>query len=47
MFTSRKYASRGYHAISGTGSTNDVVVRYIVDCNDGFPHIVHQLQVIQ
>jgi len=47
MLTSRKYASRGYHAISGTASTNDVVARYIVDCNDGFPHIVHQSQVIQ
>jgi hypothetical protein len=48
MLTNRKYASRGYHTISGTASTNDVVVsRYIVDCNDGFPHIVHQSQIIQ
>jgi len=47
LFTSRKYASRGYHTISGTAYTNDVVSRYIVDCNDGFPHIVHQSQVIQ
>jgi hypothetical protein len=47
MLTSRKYASRGYHTISGTAYTNDVVSRYIVDCNDGFPHIVHQSQVIQ
>lgn len=48
MLTNRKYASRGYHTISGTTSTNDVVVsRYIVDCNDGFPHIVHQSQIIQ
>src|SRR5713101_2128128 len=47
MFTSRKYASRGYHTISGTAYTNDMVARYIVDCNDGFPHIVHQSQVIQ
>ncbi|MDQ6661403.1 MAG: hypothetical protein M3Z24_10605 [Chloroflexota bacterium] len=47
MFTSRKCASRGYQTISRTGSTNDVVARYIVDCNDGFPHIVHQSQVIQ
>jgi len=47
MFTSRKYGSRGYHTISGTAYTNDVVARYIVDCNDGFPHIVHQSQVIQ
>src|SRR5438876_5572086 len=47
MFTSRKYASRGYHTIAGTANTNEVVSRYIVDCNDGFPHIVHQSQVIQ
>jgi len=47
MITSRKYASRGYHTISGIAYTNDVVSRYIVDCNDGFPHIVHQSQVIQ
>jgi hypothetical protein len=47
MLTSRKYASRGYHTISGTAYTNDVVSRYIVDCNDGFPHIVQQSQVIQ
>jgi hypothetical protein len=47
MFTSRKYPSRGYHTIAGTAYTNDVVSRYIVDCNDGFPHIVHQSQVVQ
>jgi hypothetical protein len=44
--TSRKYASRGHHIISGTAYTNDVAARYIVDCNDGFPHIVHQSQII-
>jgi len=47
MVTSRKDASRGYHTIAGTAYTNDVVSRYLVDCNDGFPHIVHQSQVIQ
>jgi hypothetical protein len=45
--TSRKSAARGYHTIAGTAYTNDVVARYLVDCNDGFPHIVHQSQVIQ
>jgi hypothetical protein len=44
---SRKYGLRGYHTMSGTASTNDVAVRYLVDCNDGFPHIVHQSQVIE
>lgn len=44
--TGRKSASRGYHTISGVAYTNDVVSRYVVDCNDGFPHIVHQSQII-
>ncbi|HZU03934.1 MAG TPA: hypothetical protein VFA10_30000 [Ktedonobacteraceae bacterium] len=43
---SRKYASRGSPLIAGTAYTDDVAARYIVDCNDGFPHIVHQSQVI-
>ena len=43
----RKSTLRGYHTISGTAYTNDVAAKYIVDCNDGFPHIVHQSQVIQ
>ena len=47
VLTSRKSASRGYHTIAGTAYTNDVVSRYLVDCKDGFPHIVHQSQVIQ
>jgi hypothetical protein len=47
MFTNRKYTSRGYHTVSGAANSNDVAVsRYIVDCNDGFPHIVHQTQII-
>ena len=48
MLTNRKYAARGYRTTSETANTNNVVVsRYIVDCNDGFPHIVYQSQVIQ
>lgn len=46
MLVSRKHSSRGYHTISGTAYTNDVASRYIVDCNDGFPHIVNQSQVV-
>ena len=42
----RKYASRGYHTISGTAYTNNVASRYIIDCSDGFPHIAHQSQII-
>jgi len=48
MFTNRKYAPRGNHATPETANTNNVVVsKYIVDCNDGFPHIVYQSQVVQ
>jgi hypothetical protein len=46
-FTRGKSASRGYHTIAGTAYMNDMASRYLVDCNDGFPHIVHQSQVIQ
>jgi len=46
MVTSRKQVSRGYHTNAGTAYTNDVAARYLVDCHDGFPHIVHQWQVI-
>jgi hypothetical protein len=44
--TSRKSTLRGSHTMLGTASTNDVAARYLVNCNDGFPHIVHQWQVI-
>ena len=47
MDTRRTFASRAYQTLSGTASTNDVLSRYLVDCNDGFPHIVHWSQVIQ
>lgn len=43
----RKPVARGYHTASGAAYTNDIAARYVVDCNDGFPHIVHQSQVIQ
>ena len=43
----RKHGSKGYHTISGVAYTNDMAARYVVDCNDGFPHVVHQSQVIQ
>ncbi|HZS75475.1 MAG TPA: hypothetical protein VFA41_02585 [Ktedonobacteraceae bacterium] len=47
MSTSRKNAARGYRTVAGTTYTNDVVARYIVDCNDGFPHIVYQSQIVE
>lgn len=42
----RKYPSRGRHTILGKVYTNDLSSRYIVDCHDGFPHVVNQWQVI-
>jgi hypothetical protein len=47
MFSSRKYALRGHQTLSGPASTDEVMARYLVNCNDGFPHIVHQSQVIR
>lgn len=44
--TNRKFASRGEHGSVRTASTNEMALQYIVDCNDGFPHIVYQSQVI-
>ncbi len=43
----RKYPARGHHTIAGTTYTNEIAARYIVDCNDGFPHIVHQSQIVR
>ena len=45
LLPSRKYTSRGHHTIAGTSYTNDVTARYLVDCDDGFPHVVYQSQV--
>lgn len=39
----RKPPLRGFQTLAKT--TNEVTAKYIVDCNDGFPHIVHQSQV--
>jgi len=43
--TNRKYPSRGRHTIFGKVYQNDDSSRYIVDCHDGFPHIVNQWQI--
>jgi len=45
--TNRKFISRGYHTSAGTTTTNEVIAKYLVDCNDGFPHIVHHSQIIR
>jgi hypothetical protein len=44
-FTNRKYPFRGRHTILGKAYTSDISSRYIVDCHDGFPHVVNQWQV--
>jgi hypothetical protein len=41
-----KYSSRGRHTIQGKVYTNDTSARYVVDCHDGFPHVVNQWQII-
>ena len=43
---SRKPASKGYHTVAGTAYTNDVAAKYIVNCHDGFPHVVSQSQIV-
>lgn len=44
-FISRKHPSRGRHTIAGKVHMNDVSSRYIVNCHDGFPHVVNQWQI--
>ncbi len=43
----RKPGSKGYHTIGGTVYTNDVAATYLIDCHDGFPHMVRQSQIVQ
>lgn len=43
----RKTLSKGYHTIAGKTFTNDGAATYLIDCHDGFPHIVKQSQIIQ
>ncbi|GAC1456795.1 MAG: hypothetical protein PVS3B3_09790 [Ktedonobacteraceae bacterium] len=44
--TQSLYPSRGRHTILGKVYTNASSSRYIVNCHDGFPHVVNQWQVI-
>lgn len=44
--TGRKYSSRVSLSMRGKVSMNDVSSRYMIDCHDGFPHVVNQWQVI-
>lgn len=43
----RKPLSKGYHTIAGTTFTNDGAATYLIDCHDGFPHVVKQSQIVQ
>lgn len=44
-FPQRVQQSRGRHTILGKVHLNNGASRYVVDCHDGFPHIVNQWQV--
>jgi hypothetical protein len=44
--SSRRTVSMGYHNAARRSNPNEIIAKYLVDCNDGFPHIVHQWQVI-
>jgi hypothetical protein len=44
-YTNRAHPSRGRHLIVGKVYTNDDASRYLVDCRDGFPHIVNPWQI--
>lgn len=41
----RKGSSKGYHTAGGAAYTDDGSATYLVDCHDGFPHIVRQSQI--
>ena len=43
IIPNRKNISKGFQAVGGTTL---VTSRYIVDCGDGFPHIVYQSHII-
>ncbi|GHO50913.1 hypothetical protein [Ktedonospora formicarum] len=43
----RKYASKGHRPTSDKAYPSDTIARYLINCHDGFPHIVNQLQVIR
>lgn len=45
--TSRKNSSREHLNALRKTYTNDVLSRYLIDCNDGFPHIVNQWQIVE
>jgi len=43
--THRAHPSRGRHTIWGKVHSNHGSSRYVVDCHDGFPHVVNQWQI--
>ncbi|SRR6266487_3449764 len=44
--TNRKHSSRGDQSSLGKAYMNEVSPRYLIDCYDGFPHVVNESQVI-
>lgn len=45
-YTNHTHPSKGRHPTLKKVYANDAPSRYLVDCRDGFPHIVNQWQVI-
>jgi hypothetical protein len=45
LSNNRRSPGKGYHTISGKAYTTDASARYMVDCHDGFPHLVNQSQI--
>ncbi len=45
---SRKYITKGFPASMGAAAGNsDMGTGYLVDCDDGFPHLIRQSQIVQ
>ena len=44
--TPNLHPSRGRHTILGKVYSNESSSRYVVNCHDGFPHVVNQWQII-
>lgn len=44
--TGRKYLSRGPQSASSKAPSYELASRYLIDCHDGFPHIVSQSQIV-
>ncbi len=46
VLAGRKYPPGGSYATVGKASTTEGSARYLLDCHDGFPHVVNQWQIV-